>query len=137
MNPPKRLYAFTLLRISAMKGIVVNPLITDEERTQLLAHGQALAAGQVIDPLPVVRLFTPDAHATWLLAALNPTDGDSAWGVMDVGIGMPELGHIKLSDLASIVGPRQQPVMRDRYFQAVRPLSEYLRLAQENGSVVD
>ena len=120
-----------------MKGIVVNPLITDEERTQLLAHGQALAAGQVIDPLPVVRLFTPDAHATWLLAALNPTDGDSAWGVMDVGIGMPELGHIKLSDLASIVGPRQQPVMRDRYFQAVRPLSEYLRLAQENGSVVD
>ena len=120
-----------------MKEIVVNPLITDEERTQLLAHGQALAAGQVIDPLPVVRLFTPDAHATWLLAALNPTDGDSAWGVMDVGIGMPELGHIKLSDLASIVGPRQQPVMRDRYFQAVHPLSEYLRLAQENGSVVD
>ncbi len=120
-----------------MKGFVMNRLITDEERTQLLAHGQARAAGQAIDPLPVVRLFTPDAHATWLLAALNPTDGDSAWGVMDVGIGMPELGHIKLSDLASIVGPRQQPVMRDRYFKAVRPLSEYLRLAQENGSVVD
>ena len=115
----------------------MNPLITEDERRQLLAHGQARAAGQAIDPLPVVRLFTPDAHATWLLAALNPTDGDSAWGVMDVGIGMPELGHIKLSDLASIVGPRQQPVMRDRYFKAVRPLSEYLRLAQENGSVVD
>jgi hypothetical protein len=32
---------------------------------------------------------------------------------------------VKLSDLASIVGPRKQPVMRDRYFQAVRPLSEY------------
>ena len=120
-----------------MKGIVVNPLITDEERTQLLAHGQARAAGQAIDPLPVVRLFTPDAHATWLLAALNPTDGDSAWGVMDVGIGMPELGEIRLSDLASIVGPNKLPVRRDRYFHAVRPLSEYLRLAQENGSVVD
>ena len=115
----------------------MNQLITEDERRQLLAHGQACAAGRAIDPLPVVRLFTPDAHATWLLAALNPTDGDSAWGVMDVGIGMPELGHIKLSDLASIVGPRQQPVMRDRYFKAVRPLSEYLRLAQENGSVVD
>ena len=50
---------------------------------------------------------------------------------------MPELGTVKLSDLAAIVGPRQQPVMRDRYFQAVRPLSEYLRLAQKNGSVVD
>lgn len=56
---------------------------------------------------------------------------------MDVGIGMPELGHIKLSDLTSIVGPNKQPVMRDLYFQAVHPLSEYLRLAQENGSIVD
>ncbi|MNV79729.1 hypothetical protein D3C71_1732960 [compost metagenome] len=50
---------------------------------------------------------------------------------------MPELGEVKLSDLASIVGPGQQPVMRDLYFRAVRPLSEYLRLAQENGSILD
>lgn len=115
----------------------MNPLITEDERRQLLAHGQARAAGQAIDPLPVVRLFTPDAHATWLLAALDPADGDTAWGVMDVGIGMPELGHIKLSDLASIVGPNKLSVRRDRYFQVTRPLSEYLRLAQESGSVVD
>ena len=60
-----------------------------------------------------------------------------AHGLIDLGISMPELGTVKLSDLAAIVGPRQQPVMRDRYFQAVRPLSEYLRLAQKNGSVVD
>ena len=115
----------------------MNPLITENERRQLLAHGQIRAAGQAIDPLPVVRLFTPDAHATWLLAALDPADGDTAYGLIDLGISMPELSRVKLSDLASIVGPRQQPVMRDLYFQAVRPLSEYLRLAQENGSVVD
>jgi len=116
---------------------MTQPLFTDQERTQLLAHGKDRAAGLTIDPAPVVRLFTPDAHAIWLLAALDPADGDTAFGIMDVGIGMPELGEIKLSDLASIVGPRQQPVMRDRYFKAVRPLSEYLRLAQENGSIVD
>ena len=115
----------------------MNPLITENERRLLLAHGQIRATGQAIDPLPVVRLFTPDAHATWLLAALDPADGDTAYGLIDLGISMPELGHVKLSDLSSIVGPRQQPVMRDRYFQAVRPLSEYLRLAQENGSIVD
>ena len=115
----------------------MNPLITENERRQLLAHGQIRAAGQAIDPLPVVRLFTPDAHATWLLAALDPADGDTAYGLFDLGISMPELSRVKLSDLASIVGPRQQPVMRDRYFQAVRSLSEYLRLAQENGSIVD
>jgi hypothetical protein len=73
---------------------------------------------------------------TWLLVSLDPADGDTAYGLIDLGIGMPELG-IKLSDLAGIVGPRKQPVMRDRYFQAVRPLSEYVRLAQENGAITD
>lgn len=115
----------------------MNQLITGDERRLLLELGQARAAGRVIDPLPVVRLFTPDAHATWLLVLLDPADGDTAHGLIDLGIGMPELGEIKLSDLASIVGPSKQPVMRDRYFRAVRPLSEYLRLAQEIGSVLD
>ena len=113
------------------------PLVTDAQRAALLENGRRVAAGEPHDPLPVVRLFTPDAHATWLLTALDPTDGDTAYGLIDLGISMPELGRVKLSDLASIVGPRQQPVMRDRYFQAVRPLSEYLRLMQENGGIVD
>ena len=119
------------------KGLPMNRLITEDERQRLLVYGQARADGQGGDPLPVVRLFTPDAHATWLLVSLDPADGDTAHGLIDLGISMPELGEIKLSDLASIVGPSKQPVMRDRYFRAVRPLSEYLRLAQENGSVLD
>jgi hypothetical protein len=112
-------------------------LTTVDQRAQLLANGEARAAGRSIDPLPVVRLFTPDAHATWLLAALDPADGDTAWGLIDLGIGMPELGMVKLSDLAAIVGPRQHPVLRDLYFRASRPLSEYVRLAQVNGSIPD
>ena len=112
-------------------------LITIDDRTRLLANGQARAGGHDTDPLPVMRLFTPDAHAIWLLASLDPADGDTCYGLIDLGIGMPALGMVKLSDLASIVGPNKLPVMRDRYFQAVRPLSEYLRLAQENGSIVD
>ena len=111
----------------------MNPLIADEQRALLLANGEARAT----DPLPVARLFTPDAHATWLLAALDPADGDTAWGLIDLGLGLPALGTVKLSDLASIVGPNKQPVMRDRYFQPTRPLSDYVRLAQENGSITD
>lgn len=113
------------------------PLVTADERARLLARGAARAAGQHLDPLPVVRLFTPDAHATWLLAAIDPADCDTAWGLIDLGIGMPALGTVKLSDLAGIVGPRKLPVRRDRYFRAARPLSEYVRLAQENGSITD
>ncbi|AKQ17203.1 TPA: DUF2958 domain-containing protein [Pseudomonas aeruginosa] len=116
---------------------MTQPLVTAEQRAQLLAVGACRADGRSIDPMPVLRLFTPDAHATWLLAALDPADGDTAWGLIDLGIGMPGLGYVKLSDLASIVGPRKQPVMRDRYFQPVRRLSEYLRLAEENGSITD
>lgn len=115
----------------------MTPLVTEEDRAQMLAHGQARDIGQDIDPLPVVRLFTPDAHAIWLLASLDPADGDTAWGLIDLGIGMPALGTVKLSDLVSIVGPLKQPVMRDRYFQPARRLSEYVRLAQEDGSITD
>jgi len=112
-------------------------LTTADERAQLLANGEARAAGRNIDPLPVVRLFTPDAHVTWLLAALDPTDGDTAWGLIDLGIGMPEMGTVKLSDLAGIVGPRQEPIRRDLHFRASRTLSEYVRLAQRDGSIPD
>ena len=60
---------------------MTEPLTTDQERAELLAHGQSRAAGLAIDPLPVVRLFTPDAHLIWLLAALNPADADMAYGL--------------------------------------------------------
>lgn len=116
---------------------MTQPLTTPDERAQLLANGAARAAGQSIDLLPVVRLFTPDAHATWLLAALDPAEGDTAYGLIDLGIGMPALGTVKLSDLTAIVGPQQRPVLRDLYFHAARPLSEYVRLAQRDGSIPD
>src|SRR5690606_21874737 len=115
----------------------MNALTTEGEREQLLANGEARAAGRDIDPVPVVRLFTPDAHVTWLLAALDPADGDTAWGLIDLGIGMPTPGTVKLSELAGIVGPRQQPVMRDLYFRPTRTLSEYTRLAERDGAIPD
>lgn len=121
------------VRLPAM----TQPLVTAEQRAQLLAVGAARAAGQAVDPQPAVRLFTPDAHATWLLAALDPADDDTAWGLIDLGIGMPELGTVRLSDLAGIVGPQQRPVLRDLYFRASRPLSEYAQLAQRDGSIPD
>ena len=112
-------------------------LLTDEQRAQLLANGRESAEGRDIDPLPVVKLFTPDAHATWLLTELDPEDGDTAFGLCDVGIGMPELGNVRISDLASIVGPLKLPVERDLYFVAKRTLSDYARLARINGSIIE
>lgn len=47
------------------------PLVIAEQREQLLANTRRFALGDLHDIEqihPVVRLFTPDAHATGLLA---------------------------------------------------------------------
>jgi len=112
-------------------------LITDNLRLQLLHNGAAAARGEKRDPLPVVKLFTPDAHATWLLTELDPDDGDTAFGLCDLGMGMPELGCVRLSDLEGIRGPLNLPVERDLHFTPKRRLSEYAALARADGSIND
>ena len=115
----------------------MKPLITDDHRARLLDNGAAAARGEKRDPLPVVKLFTLDAHATWLLTELDPDDGDTAFGLIDLGIGTPELGHVRLSVLEGIRGPRNLAVARDPHFTPQRRLSEYARLARTDGSITD
>lgn len=112
-------------------------LITDEQRQQLLANGNATAGGRRDDHYPVVKLFTPDASATWLLTELEPADGDTAYGLCDVGLGAPELAHVKLSDLEAIRGPNKLPVQRDLYFKPKHRLGEYAARARMDGSIND
>ena len=49
-----------------------NALITDEQRIVLLANGRESLENPDFDPAPVVKLFTPDAGATWLLTEIDP-----------------------------------------------------------------
>jgi antirestriction protein ArdC len=119
-------------------------LLTNTIREQLLRNGrirQALEdqpvpaeAGRNADPdfLPVVKLFTPDAGCTWLLSELDPEDPDIAFGLCDLGLGCPELGSVRLSELESVRGRFGLPVERDRYF---RP-SHTFRQAKELGGHV-
>ena len=97
-------------------------LITDAQRAQLLANGRQSLENDDFDPLPVVKLFTPDAGATWLLTELDPDDGDTAFGLLDLGMGTPELGHVRLSVLEGIRGPRNLAVARDLHFTPKRRL---------------
>ncbi len=115
----------------------MKPLITDDHRGQLLDNGAATARGEQRDPLPVVKLLTLDAHATWLLTELDPKDGDTAFGLLDLGMGMPELGHVRLSVLEGMRGPFDRPVERDLYFTPKRRLSEYTQRARADGSIND
>jgi hypothetical protein len=108
-------------------------LLTKAQHKRLLKNGEEQKAarerGNSIDFPPVVKLFAPDAQATWLLTELYPDDPDVAFGPCDLGMGFPELGNVRISEIEALRGPLNLPVERDRYFTAKRTLSEYAQEA--------
>ncbi|PSM19835.1 DUF2958 domain-containing protein [Nitratireductor sp. StC3] len=113
----------------------MSPLLTVAQRTALLANGRRSAAGEDLDPKPVVKLFTPDAGATWLLTELDPDDPDIAFGLCDLGLGCPELGSVRLSEIKTIRGRLGLSVERDRWFSGAKPLSAYAAEASRIGRI--
>lgn len=111
-------------------------LITDELRAKLLANGRQSLTDEGFDPIPVVKLFTPDAGATWLLTDVDPRDRDLAFGLCDLGLGFPELGNVSLTELATMRGGLGLPVERDLNFTATKPISEFAREARLGGRIV-
>ena len=110
--------------------------LTPEQRGQMLANGAARARGETHDPLPVVKLYTLDAGAAWLLTELD-ADGDKAYGLCDASTGSPELGYVSLSALEGVRGPRGMRIVADPHFKPRQPLSGCLHDAQRDGSIND
>ena len=110
--------------------------LTNDQQSQMVANGAARARGEELDPLPVVKLYTLDAGAVWLLTELD-VDGDRAFGLCDAGMGCPELGHVSLSALEGVGGPRGMRIVADPHFKPRQTLSGYLADAQRDGSIND
>ena len=100
---------------------------TDATRRELTANGERSAAGEEIDPRPVVKLFASDAGAS---------DPDRAFGLCDLGLGCPELGYVSLAELAAVRGRFGLAIERDLHFAADRPLSAYADAARSRGRIV-
>ena len=116
-------------------------LLPQSTLDQLASNGrlnqERIEAGEeTIDFEPVVKLFTPDAGATWLLSETHPADPDIAHGLCDLGLGFPEIGSVRLSEIRSVRGRLGLPVERDLYFTADGPLSTYAARAHEAGGIV-
>jgi hypothetical protein len=107
-------------------------LLTVEDRDQLLAN--ALAGDR--DHPPVVKLFTPDANATWLLSEADPDDPNCLFGLCDLGLGSPELGYVSLTELKAVRGPLGLAIERDLHFVGEKPLSTYVEEARKKGRIV-
>lgn len=114
-------------------------LLTKGIRDQLVANGrlrrQLNGTDAQPDFLPVVKLFTPDAGATWLLTEIDPDDPDTAFGLCDLGLGCPELGYVSLAEIADVRGRLRVPVERDLTFVASRPISAYAEEARLVGRI--
>lgn len=111
-------------------------LIHEEAHKRLLMNGHATAGGDEIDPPPVIKIFTPDAHATWLLTEIDPDDEDRAFGLCDLGLGFPELGWVRFSELVELRGPLGLKVEVDRHFAPAKALSHYVEEARAQRRVL-
>jgi hypothetical protein len=114
-----------------MPHVLIPTLIRD----QLLANGARSAAGEDIDPVPLVKLFTPDANATWLLTEIDPERPTIAFGLCDLGLGCPEIGSVCLNEIAHVRGPMGLPVERDKHYAETRSLSVLAKLARRDGHI--
>lgn len=106
-------------------------LLTHSLRERLLANGACEA-----DHVPVVKFFNPIGAATWLFSELD-ADGDTLFGLCDLGFGFPELGSASLSEITAARLPLGLKIERDLAFSAEHPLSVYAEAARLRGQITE
>jgi hypothetical protein len=106
-------------------------LLTPQLRDRLLTNGRL----RDVDHVPVVKFFNPVGAATWLATELGG-DGDTLFGLADLGFGCPELGSFSLSEIVSVRLPFGLGIERDLYFEGTFPLSVYAEAARKAGRIV-
>ncbi len=108
-------------------------LIPDDIRARLLANS---TVEQETDHVPVTKLFNPCGAATWLITEMMD-DGDTLFGLCDLGFGSPELGYDSLAEIESVKNPLGLGMERDLYFEAAFPLSVYTEAARIAGRITE
>lgn len=106
-------------------------LLTPELRDRLQINGRE----RDVDHVPVVKFFNPVVAATWLATELDD-DGETLFGLADLGFGSPELGAFNLVEMASVRLPFGLGIERDLYFEGTFPLSVYAEAARRAGRIV-
>lgn len=103
---------------------------------RLLANGQASLEAER-DHTPVVKFFDPAGAATWLISELNPGEPDILFGLCDLGMGFPELGDVRFSELAVTKNRLGIDLERDLFFVGKFPLSVYAEAARHHERITE
>lgn len=114
-------------------------LLTPDLRYALRANAINSAAAQArdmrFDPVPVVKFFNPLGAGTWLATELY-SDGDTLFGLADLGFGCPEMGIFSLAEIGSVRLPFGMGIERDLDFSSPHPLSRWSDMARQTGSII-
>ncbi|KFG88612.1 hypothetical protein BV98_003446 [Sphingobium herbicidovorans NBRC 16415] len=87
------------------------------------------------DPRPVVKFFNPIGAATWLATEIDE-DGDTLFGLADLGFGCPELGCFSLREIEDVRLPLGLAIERDEHFESLAPLSVWTDTARRSGTII-
>jgi len=107
---------------------------TDEERQQLLRNGRCSMRDADHDPIPVMLLRRAGGTPAWLLAEVDPSDPDLAFGLFDPGDGVPTLGTVRLSAL-ELLPARGVEIARDLSYQPITSLGALTIAAYRAGHI--
>ena len=107
-------------------------LLTKRHRDRLLKNGR----NPDRDHPPAVKFFNPCGAATWLFSELGE-DGDTLFGLGDLGFGTPELGYSSLAEIAAIRVRFGLRIERDLHFRPKHAMSVYTEAARAAGRIVE
>jgi hypothetical protein len=108
-------------------------LMPDDIRARLLANG---AAEDGTDHIPVIEFFNPVGPATWIITELM-ADGDTLFGLCDLGFGCAELGTVSLSELAGVRLPFGLRIERDLNFRPRFTVAAFAEAARLLGRITE
>ncbi len=106
-------------------------LLTQDLSARLIANG--LSRG---DHVPVVKFFNPAGSGTWLFSELDD-DGDTLFGLCDLGFGCPEMGSASLAEIAGVRLPFGLSIERDLHFEGRFSLTIYADAARLCGGITE
>lgn len=86
---------------------------------------------------PVVGLYMTNTNFMWLISELDPEYKDIAFGLCDLGVGIPELGSVCISELLETEDLRKLHfIEREPFFEPKFPLSVYAAAAREHRKII-
>ena len=88
------------------------------------------------DFVPVVKLFCLWRPATWLLTEITHPDRDVAYGLCDLGVGLPEVSRVRLSSLKTLRSSQGAGIEQDRYFRPIMTLAGYAEKSRRHGRTI-